>query len=95
MKKKKETEELTEKQNDSNAEIKQKKTASVRQYLVIASNDAGNKKKCFILATCGLKARECFLKHFEDYQIIQVMQTAESEKTADWLKKNDGLQSEL
>ena len=65
---------------------KEKKVIYLKQWLVVGEDENGKRVSEFYLATCGLKAREAYCKRNGEKSVIfQVMQTAESKKTADWL----------
>lgn len=65
---------------------KEKKVIYLKQWLVVGEDKNGKRVSEFYLATCGLKAREAYCKRNGEKSVIfQVTQTAESEKTADWL----------
>ena len=65
---------------------KEKKVIYLKQWLVVGEDENGKSASEFYLATCGLKAREAYCKRNGEKSVIfQVMQIAESEKTADWL----------
>ena len=65
---------------------KEKKVIYLKQWLVVGEDENGKRASEFYLATCGLKAREAYCKRNGEKSVIfQVMQIAESEKTADWL----------
>lgn len=76
--------------NESSCDAKQKKQKSkvvlLKQWLVSGTDKDGNRLNVFLLATCGLKAREAMQKRYEGCKIWNVMQSAESDKTSDWLE---------
>lgn len=65
---------------------KPSKEIFLKQWLVTGIDEDGNRFSVFLLATCGLKAREAVKEKYENCDIWSVSQSAESEKTADWLK---------
>ena len=77
--------------NESSCDAKQKKKQKskvvlLKQWLVSGTDKDGNQLNVFLLATCGLKAREAMQKRYEGCKIWNVMQSAESDKTSDWLE---------
>lgn len=63
-----------------------KKTIFLKQWHVVAVDEDGKRFQIYVLATCGLKAREFILQRFKNASILAVVQSAESEKEASWLE---------
>lgn len=62
------------------------KVTYLKQWRVLCYDKLGNRIGQYLLATCAAKAREALEARYGECDIIHIMQTAISEKTADWLK---------
>lgn len=63
-----------------------KKEIFLKQWHAVVVDEDGKRFQIYVLATCGLKAREFILQRFKNASILAVVQSAESEKEASWLE---------
>ena len=71
-----------------------RKRAAVKQYLVsgLKNDGSGERVAAFFLACSQMQVREFFMKKFPDFQVVGVMETAESDKPKEWVLENDPFQ---
>ena len=81
----------TQKEEEEQEEPEQKKPTKkkeifLKQWHAVVVDEDGKRFQIYVLATCGLKAREFILQRFKNASILAVAQSAESEKEASWLE---------